>query len=131
MGFLDSLTWQLLGGSRSELAVYNAVMDHMRTHQGWLPNVVQHFSDAGLSRLVASWVGTGANLPVTSHEIAMGLGRDMVAEIGHRSGMSEEEAVYQLTKLLPRIIDTLTPDGVVPTHDPTPDRLPFPGGLIL
>jgi uncharacterized protein YidB (DUF937 family) len=131
MGFLDSLTWQLLGGSRSEIVVYTALTDVMRSRKDWLPAVVGQFHDAGLGRLVSSWVSTGTNLPATSHQIVMGLGQEEITEIAQRTGMSEQETAYHLSKLLPRLINAMTPGGTVPQGDTAAHGMSFLSGLLL
>lgn len=131
VGFLDSLTWQLLGGSRSEGMVYTALMDLMRARRDWLSAIVNQFNDAGLGWLMSSWVSTGANLPATSHQIAMGLGPETIAEIAQLTGMSEQETTYHLSKLLPRLINAMTPGGTVPQGDAAAHRLSYLPGLVL
>ena len=131
MGFLDSLTWQVLGGGASQVALYNAIMDMIGRHPGGFAGVVAQFNDAGLGDLVASWIGTGANTPATKEQILRGLGDDAVRAIALHTGLTDDGALTRLTTLLPRVIDTLTPNGVVPAIGPAPNRLTFLAGLAL
>jgi hypothetical protein len=54
MGFLDSLTWHVLGGGTAQVALYNAVMDVVEMHPSGLAGVVSQFHDAGLGQLIDS-----------------------------------------------------------------------------
>ncbi|MBK7259848.1 MAG: DUF937 domain-containing protein [Ignavibacteriae bacterium] len=130
MGFLDSLTWQVLGGGASQVALYNAIMDMIGRHPGGLAGVVAQFNEAGLGELMGSWIGTGANT-ATKEQIRTGLGETAVQGIAMQTGLTDDAALTRLATLLPRLIDTLTPNGVVPAIGPAPNRLTFLAGLAL
>lgn len=131
MGFLDSLTWQVMGGGTSQVALYNAIMDMIGGHPNGLAGILTQLTDAGLGEHVRSWVGTGPNIPVTQEQIRDALGADAVRVLAHGAGMTDDAVISRLPALLPRIIDTLTPNGVVPSQGPTPNRLSFLGGITL
>lgn len=129
MGFLDSLTWQLLGGDRSQYVLYDAVMTLVSEHPDGVAGIVNQFKTAGLEHLVASWVGTGANLPATASQVIIGLGRAKITALAHVTGMSPEDVACQLAKLLPRVVNALTPDGILPTRGSATNRITFLSGL--
>jgi uncharacterized protein YidB (DUF937 family) len=131
MGFLDSLTWQVLGGGTKQVALYNAVISAVGMHPEGLAGIVRQFHDAGLGQLVDSWIGTGTNLPATVEQIENGLGAITLRAIARRADMTEADAASRLTTLLPRMIDTLTPEGRLPKGDPAPNRLVFLGSMTL
>jgi uncharacterized protein YidB (DUF937 family) len=130
MGFLDSLTWQLLGGSRSQIALYDAVMNVISRHPRGLAGVVDQFHAAGLGQLVTSWVGNGTNLPATASQISKALGAEAMNDLARSTGLSDEDAAAQLARLLPRIIDALTPHGSMPTEATMLNRMTFLSGLL-
>ncbi len=131
MGFLDSLTWQVLGGGSSQVALYNAIMDMIGGRPKGLPGILAQLTEAGLGEHVRSWVGTGPNIPVTQEQIRDALGGDAVRNLAQRAGMTEEAVASRLPALFPRIIDTLTPNGVVPSQGPAPNRFSFLAGMTL
>jgi uncharacterized protein YidB (DUF937 family) len=131
MGFLDSLTWHVLGGGSGQVALYNAILDVVDRHPEGMGGIVRQFKEVGLEHLIDSWVSTGDNLPATPDQIRNGLGVITILGIARRTGMTEEEVTARLTTLLPRVIDTLTPKGVVPAGPLTPNRLTFLSGMTL
>ncbi len=75
--------------------------------------VLQGLKDKGLGDVVASWIGTGENLPVTPDQIAHGLGPEAIENLAARLGLPPGEASVLLSKFLPQIIDKLTPHGTI------------------
>jgi uncharacterized protein YidB (DUF937 family) len=69
---------------------------------------------AGLDDKLKSWIGKGENEAVTAEQVTAALGADEVAAVAKDMGVSENEAASKLAKLLPSVIDKLTPDGLVP-----------------
>lgn len=82
--------------------------------QGGLQGLIGAFQHAGLSDIVASWVGTGQNLPISAEQIQQALGGGHLAELAQAAGLSHEGAAGHLADLLPGLIDKLTPGGQVP-----------------
>ncbi len=46
----------------------------------------------------------------------MALGGDVVDELSRRSGLSRDQVVAELARMLPNVVDKLTPDGRLPTQ---------------
>ena len=67
--------------------------------------------------IVSSWIGTGANLPVSAEQIQQVLGNEQVRAFAQKTGSSPEAATSQLAGILPGIVDKLTPGGEVPKGD--------------
>jgi uncharacterized protein YidB (DUF937 family) len=66
---------------------------------------------------VASWVGTGQNLPVSAEQIQAVLGSGQLGQIASQLGLNESQAAGGLADLLPQVIDSLTPNGQLPQGD--------------
>lgn len=81
---------------------------------GGLGGLVQSFQEKGLGGIISSWVGTGANLPISAQQIQQGIGSDMLQNLAKKVGIPPEELSGTLAELLPGVIDKLTPDGTVP-----------------
>jgi uncharacterized protein YidB (DUF937 family) len=80
---------------------------------GSLTGLIAKFSQAGLSEQVASWVGTGKNLPVSGEQIQAVLGCAFVQDFAQKLGINPDDAARNLAKMLPQVIDKLTPNGEV------------------
>lgn len=118
MGLLDSIAGQVLGGGKSQDVLINAVMGVLGSKEsGGLAGIVKQFSGAGLGEIVNSWVSTGANLPVTPAQIQKGLGSNTLGQIARQVGVSNDDVAAQLSKLLPQVVDKLTPNGSIPQGD--------------
>ena len=81
---------------------------------GGLENLVSAFRDKGLGDAVASWIGTGQNLPISSEQLQSVLGNEQVEAIAQKLGLSTSDVAQKLATLLPQVIDKLTPDGQLP-----------------
>ena len=82
---------------------------------GGLGGLVAKFQQAGLGDAVNSWIGQGANQPVSGEQVTQALGPDTVSQIGAKLGLGQGEAASQLSQILPGLIDHLTPNGQAPT----------------
>lgn len=81
---------------------------------GGLGGLVSAFSQGGLGDVIGSWVGRGENLPVTGDQLAGVLGPGALQHLAGSTGASHAEVTDALSRLLPQVVDHLTPDGVVP-----------------
>jgi len=78
---------------------------------GGLAGLLQAFEQGGLGHLVASWMGSGQNLPVTPGQVESVLGADRIQEIAQRAGIPPGEATQAIAAVLPHVVDRLTPGG--------------------
>lgn len=81
---------------------------------GGLSGLVEKIAAGGLAEQVASWVGTGNNLPVTAEQIQEVLGSSFVKGLAEKVGINTADVAGSLASMLPQVIDKLTPDGEVP-----------------
>jgi uncharacterized protein YidB (DUF937 family) len=81
---------------------------------GGLSGLVEKISAGGLGDQVASWVGTGQNLPVSAEQIQTVLGSSFVQGLAAKMGINTADVAGSLAHLLPQVVDKLTPDGQVP-----------------
>jgi uncharacterized protein YidB (DUF937 family) len=82
-----------------------------------LEELLAKFQSKGLNNEVASWVGTGANLPVTSDQLQSVLGSEQLRSIAQRLGLSPEAASNMLASMFPQVINHLTPSGQLPVNE--------------
>jgi len=72
MGLLDQAldaARQALSGSQSS-NLGQSLIDMLGTQMGGVQGLQQKFEQAGLGGVVASWIGTGANQPITADQLA-------------------------------------------------------------
>src|SRR5262245_53329276 len=81
-----------------------------------LGGLIKQFQQKGLGDVVDSWVGTGKNKNVAPDQISGALGGDVVDELARRTGLSRDQVVGELSRMLPNVVDNLTPDGRLPTR---------------
>ena len=87
---------------------------------GGLAGLLQRFQGAGLGDAVASWLGNGANQPVSPAQVQSALGDGPLRTLAEHAGLDEHEAASHLSELLPQLVDRLTPNGQIPqtgVHD--------------
>lgn len=81
---------------------------------GGVQGLAQRFQQQGLSDVISSWIGTGANQPISAQQILNVLGNDRVAALAQQAGIPPDQVSATLTQLLPTLIDRLTPNGEIP-----------------
>lgn len=82
-----------------------------------LVSLLAKFGANGLESAVESWIGVGENKKISATQLQSILGTDQLASIAGLLGMSPADASGALAKLLPDIVDRLTPEGQLPTED--------------
>ncbi len=81
---------------------------------GGLSGLIEKFTNGGLAEQVSSWISTGKNLPISAEQIQEVLGSSFVQGLAEKVGLDPNDIAGSLSKLLPQVIDKLTPDGEVP-----------------
>ena len=81
---------------------------------GALGGLVSHMQANGAGNVANSWVGTGANLPISGAQLSQMLGPDLMNKITASTGLSADQITSQLSAVLPQIVDHLTPNGQLP-----------------
>ena len=80
-----------------------------------LGGLIDQFQKKGLGDVVDSWVNRGTNKSVAPDQVSAALGRDVVDQLSLRTGLSRDQVVAELARMLPNVVDKLTPDGRLPT----------------
>jgi uncharacterized protein YidB (DUF937 family) len=87
-----------------------------QTQLGDLQGVVERLSAAGLGEQVQSWLGSGANLPVSSEQIRAALGDETVQQVARQFGLPVESVLQFMSQILPEAVDQASPNGTIVTH---------------
>ena len=82
-----------------------------------LGGLAERFRQGGLEDIIKSWIGTGANRPVTPNQLQQALGPETVDGLSRETGLPREDLLSQLSRLLPEVIDKLSPGGRLPKDE--------------
>jgi uncharacterized protein YidB (DUF937 family) len=120
MGILDSLenspefrsALGQLGG-----AVLPAVLSEVLGSggQGGLSAIVNKLQQSGFGDQVKSWIGNGANLPITAEQLQQVLGSDVVKQLAARFNIPVDQLAQVLAHQLPKAVDGASPNGSLPS----------------
>ncbi len=78
---------------------------------GGLPGLVSNFHSAGLGDVIGSWLGRGANQPVSGAQIEQVLGGTVIRHLAGQARMTQGETSDSLAQILPALVDRLSPEG--------------------
>lgn len=76
-----------------------------------LGELVDRFNRAGQGDKANSWVGSGPNQEVAPGELEQALGPEVIDAIARQTGLSREDLLARLAKVLPDAVDRYTPGG--------------------
>jgi len=118
MGLLDNLLGSVIGSSAQGQSPLLQAALQLIQQNGGLTGIISKFEHGGMVDEVGSWVGTGANTPISGNQLQEILGSGSIGQIAQQLGLSHGDASSGLAQILPQIIDKLTPTGEVTTgHD--------------
>lgn len=108
MGMLDAI----LGGAIGAGAF--AVVQHYVESHGGMEGVVAEFEKSGYGAQVKSWIGEGANLPISAEDVKKALGSEKLKQVAAATGIPIDQAAAYLAEHLPMAVDKSTPGGTLP-----------------
>ena len=76
--------------------------------------LIDRFPQRGLEDVIKSWIGTGPNKEINPPQLQRALGPETIDNLSQETGLPKDDLLSQLSKLLPEIIDKLTPSGKLP-----------------
>ena len=94
---------------------------------GGFSGFLERFKAAGLGDTAASWIGSGANTPISNEQTESVFGEETLKDISENVGLDYATTTSATAFMTPHIVDTLTPEGVVPTES---DLLSRVGGFL-
>lgn len=80
-----------------------------------LGGLLDMLTRSGLADQAQSWVGTGANQPVSADQIKEALPADTLQKVAQDAGVSPDKAADQIAQHLPQAVDRLSPNGSLPS----------------
>jgi len=122
---LGSVLGQLGGGSGIGKMAFLALAFQLLQQAGGITGLMDKLRNAGLGQHADSWVGAGGNIPVSPDQLSNALGPGVIGQLAQHFGMTEEQATSGLAKVLPELVNQMTPEGQVPAdhHDMISDAL--------
>jgi uncharacterized protein YidB (DUF937 family) len=83
---------------------------------GGLGALIEQFRRNGFEDVINSWLGNGQNQAISTNQLRQALGQDTVDHLSRQSGLAHDDLLAQLSKMLPGVIDKLTPNGQIPNE---------------
>ena len=127
MGLLAQILQGVGGGALSadhHSALLDTVVGMISNPQtGGLQGLLEKFRQNGLGDVASSWVSTGQNLPVSPAQIQQVVGKGKIQRIAQSLGIDPSHVSEGLSKLMPEVVDKLTPKGEIPPESLLGDGL--------
>ena len=101
-----------MGGQRGQAGGMDAICKLFGASN--LQGMMATLQSKGLGREVKSWVSNGQNTQVTGADIKKAADPAALRAMANEQGMSPDEMCGHIAKILPQIVDQMTPDGMVP-----------------
>lgn len=129
MGLLDQVLGGLMGGTGGGASPLQSVLSGllgggqqggfgqqggMGGMAGGLGGLLSSFERAGLGHVTQSWVGNGANQPVSPQQLNNVFGEERVQSMANQAGMAPGDFLSQLSQHLPNAVNGMTPNGQLP-----------------
>jgi uncharacterized protein YidB (DUF937 family) len=124
MSWFDALKKQVLDALGQSTPASEAPADPA-AHAGMFDSVIamvkekglgqlaQQFDAKGMKDVFASWVGKGANLPISTEQLERVFGAESLEALARKLGLPADQAAAILAKVLPKTVDKMTPEGTI------------------
>jgi uncharacterized protein YidB (DUF937 family) len=117
MGILDSVMQSAEKhpevSQEQHSGLVSAAMQMFGSNAG-LSSLINNAQSHGLGGVVQSWIGSGSNQGIAPQQVQQLLGPDRVQELAGRVGIPPGIASAALARVLPALVDRLTPEGRLP-----------------
>jgi len=113
-GLLGQITSSLSGAAGQQTGLAGSLLQSL-SQSGGLQGLIQNMEQNGLGQVASSWVGNGANLPITAAQIQQVLGNTQLQQLAAQHGLNVQDVATHLSQILPATVDKLTPNGSLPT----------------
>jgi uncharacterized protein YidB (DUF937 family) len=129
MGLFDTVMGGLASSDPKHAALY-AEVGTLVAQSGGVSGLQQQFEQKGLGGVIGGWIGNGANPPISGEQVIQALGHDKVMAIAQKAGLSEDQVTSGISKLLPEVVNHLTPNGTAPATPHTASELDDAMGVL-
>ena len=94
-------------------SLVQTAMEMFGNHAG-ISQLLGNAQSQGLGHIVQSWVNTGSNQSIAPGQVQNVVGQDRLNEFAQRAGVPPAIASAALARILPALVDRLTPQGKLP-----------------
>lgn len=109
---LGSLASSVLSGNNQSTATQ--LIQNLLASQGGIEGLIAKFQQGGLDDVLRTWISSDEdNAPVSSEQISNVFGQENIQNVAQEAGVDAADASDLLAQFLPKIVDTLTPNGNV------------------
>lgn len=85
---------------------------------GGMSGFIDKLTQGGLGKIASSWIGKGDSMAVNSTQIESALGSDVISNLASKFNLPSEPVGMAVAHMLPKAVNALTPDGVIPESLP-------------
>ncbi len=117
MGLFDQVMGGLAAKDTQHAALYDEV-GKLVDQAGGVSGLAQQFQQKGLGGMISGWISTGPNPPISGDQVIQVLGRDKILAIASKAGLTEDQVTAGISKMLPVVVDHLTPNGAATATTP-------------
>ena len=115
MGLFDQIVSGALRGAigEAEQSALPGLLGQLlgQTNLGNVGGLLQQLQQGGLGGQVASWLGNGTNLPVSTDQLRSALGNEQLQQMARQAGLPVDQLLAMLSQHLPQTVDRMSPDG--------------------
>lgn len=109
---LGSVASSVLGGNNQSTATQ--LIQNLLVSQGGVEGLIAKFQQGGLENILRTWISRDEeNAPISSEQINNVFGKENIQTAAQDTEVNASEASDLLAQFLPKIVDTLTPNGKV------------------
>jgi uncharacterized protein YidB (DUF937 family) len=112
MRFIHQVIEDLRGRPDDDVGPMGAALEELLGGvRGSLPDLADRFTQAGLGHIMASWIGNGPNMPISTQDLRRILGEERTEDLATITGLSSEDFLVHLARRLPVAVHHMTPEG--------------------
>ena len=106
---IEDLRMELPDGPITPMSA--ALVELLGGERGSLPELARRFTEAGIGPIMASWIGHGPPMPLSTRELRHVLGEERAEDLATLAGMTSGEFLVHLARLLPAAVHRMRPEG--------------------
>ncbi len=116
---------QMLGGQQNSpvAAILQQLLAGGAQGGNPLEALLRQFQQAGQGNAFDSWIGTGQNQPISPDALSQVFGAPRVEQMAQAAGTDSNSLMDQLSRILPQVVDGMTPQGRIPDANTVQDLI--------